>query len=420
MSPTKKNPVPERSRSVTPAPSADKAGVFTTNRSRPIHRWYPFVEGYSSELVEWGLKASGQERPRILDPFGGSGTTALTAAEHGLDSWFCEVNPYLAWLADVKVNQSQRITSSSQLEPLRRLLSAVRDGQMPAVESAATEPFLAAEAMRPFFPKGVAAEIAGVLGWLEQETDGPVRELGRVAVAVSLVPSSEMIRRTDLRRRTAGDPKPKRFADVLELSLGMMVEDLEPGNRTWTATATQLAGDMRGLAVPSGLQFDLIITSPPYLNGTNYCRNTKLELLALGFISGESGLAKFRTESITAGINNVSKRRNEPDEIAEVEEVAGKLDEAAYDRRIPTLVRLYFSDMREGMKALRSSVTDSAELFLDIGDSRFAGVHVPTHELLAVVGSHAGWRHVETIPIRERRSYDGSKLVQVVLRLAAE
>jgi hypothetical protein len=401
----------------TPAPL--NSGVFSGNRSRPIHRWYPFVEGYSAELVEWGLALSGLERPRILDPFGGSGTTALTAAEHGLDSWFCEVNPYLSWLADVKVNQTQLVTEPSQLAPLRSLLDTCVSGTLPDSPDVTSAPFLAAEERRPFFPDGVAAQVAGVLGWLEQNAEGAIRELGRAAVAVSLLPSSLMIRRTDLRRRTATDPKPRQFAEALGYTLSMMVEDLDPAARAWSAAATQLAGDMRSLAVPADLRFDLIITSPPYLNGTNYCRNTKLELLALGFISGEEGLSKFRTESITAGINNVSRRRNQPDEIEEVEVVARKLDESAYDVRIPTLVRLYFSDMREGFKALRSSVTDGAELLLDIGDSRFAGVHVPTHDLLAAVGAQAGWRLLETVPIRERRSYDGSKLVQVVLRLVA-
>ena len=90
---------------------------------------------------------------------------------------------------------------------------------------------------------------------------------------------------------------------------------------------------------------DLVVTSPPYLNGTNYCRNTKLELLLLGLIHSENGLMDIRSKSVTAGINNVSKRIREPDVIAEVEEVATQLDECAYDVRIPRMVRAYFSDM---------------------------------------------------------------------------
>jgi hypothetical protein len=39
----------------------------------------------------------------VLDPFGGCGTTALAAALRGRDAVFAEVNPYLAWIADVKI-----------------------------------------------------------------------------------------------------------------------------------------------------------------------------------------------------------------------------------------------------------------------------------------------------------------------------
>lgn len=402
----------------TPQPGRS-SGVFAGNRQRPIHRWYPFVEGYSADLVEWGLRISSRERPRILDPFGGSGTTALTAAEHGLDSWFCEVNPYLAWLGDVKVNQSPLVVSDEQLRPMRTLLEMAESGRLPSDPLRHPSPLLTADAKRSYFPMDVAAQVSGTLAWLDAESDGATREVARAAVAVALVPSSNMIRRTDLRRRVASDPAPRPFTDALSASLRLVLEDLRPDRRPWTARATQLADDVRGLAAPSGLQFDLIITSPPYLNGTNYCRNTKLELLAMEFIGDEAGLAKYRTESITAGINNVSKRRAAPDRIDEVEIVAEQLDTAAYDVRIPALVRHYFSDMRQALKALRNAATDDAELLLDIGDSRFAGIHVPTHDLLVAVGEQVGWRHLETVPIRQRRSYDGTALVQVVLRFGA-
>lgn len=393
-------------------------GVFAGNRQRPIHRWYPFVEGYSADLVEWGLAVSGRDKPRILDPFGGSGTTALTAAEQGLDSWFCEVNPYLAWLADVKVNQTGYVTQAAQLAPLVQLRELAQSDCLPS-HPTHEAPLLGTESKRAYFPEGVAQQVIATLEWLDSRTEGAVREIGRAAVVVSLVPSSNMIRRTDLRRRIASDPPPKLFADALAETLRMVVEDLRPDRPQRTATAAQLAEDVRSLSVPGDLQFDLVITSPPYLNGTNYCRNTKLELLALGIIADEAGLSKYRTDSITAGINNVSKRRATPDAIDSVEVVAEQLDEKAYDVRIPALVRGYFSDMRRALKVVRDAAADDATLLLDIGDSRFAGVHVPTHELLVTVGEQVGWHHIETIPVRERRSYDGSALVQVVLRMSA-
>lgn len=78
--------------------------------ARPFHRWYPFVEGYSADLVERALIEQTADGT-VLDPFGGSGTTALAAAMLGRDSVFAEVNPYMAWVADVKVNQSRRVAA---------------------------------------------------------------------------------------------------------------------------------------------------------------------------------------------------------------------------------------------------------------------------------------------------------------------
>ena len=51
---------------------------------------------------------------------------------------------------------------------------------------------------------------------------------------------------------------------------------------------------------------DCVITSPPYLNGTNYIRNTKLELKLNDFIDSEKDLPKYLSKGIIAGINNVS------------------------------------------------------------------------------------------------------------------
>ena len=395
-----------------------RVGVFSNNRSKPIHRWYPFVEGYSAELVEWGLALCTTRSPRVLDPFGGSGTTALAAAEAGLDSWFCEVNPYLAWVAEVKVNQTQAVVSTRDLDPLLELRERLgsSDSWLPLGQNS---PLLEVQAAMSYFPEGVADQVVAVLAWLDRETEGPTRELGRLAVAVSLVPSSNMIRRTDLRRRTSRDPQPKPFLEHLSKALTMILQDLADLPVLRPCRATHVSSDIRRLDVDDDCRFDLIITSPPYLNGTNYFRNTKLELVALGFIGDEGELSGLRAESITAGINNVTKRRSDPGVIGEVEEVAVALDAAAYDKRIPRLVRLYFSDMRDAMEAMRGSVGVGTELLLDIGDSRFAGVGVPTHELLRVVGEQVGWAHRETVPVRERRSYDGSKLVQVVERFVA-
>src|SRR5712692_6308315 len=84
--------------------NADQRGVtFQESRQEPVHRWYPYVEGFSAPYVRYLL-----DRFRgvinVYDPFGGSGTTQLVAASRGIDSFYCEVNPFMAFVAETKIS----------------------------------------------------------------------------------------------------------------------------------------------------------------------------------------------------------------------------------------------------------------------------------------------------------------------------
>ena len=57
---------------------------FTVNSAYPVHRWYRFKEGYSRDLVHLLLGSVGRTAKACLDPFGGSGTTALACQQIGL------------------------------------------------------------------------------------------------------------------------------------------------------------------------------------------------------------------------------------------------------------------------------------------------------------------------------------------------
>lgn len=389
----------------------NRLGVFGSNKNRPFHRWYPFVEGYSAELVERALAHAAPEGV-VLDPFGGSGTTALAAAMLGRDSVFAEVNPYLAWIAEVKINQSRIVAATNGgTSGLRGLAHAV-SGPLPKVDD--NHPLLAADAKRGFFPEGRAKEVLGLLALIDETLSSATREVGRLAVATVLVPASNMVRRTDLRKRVSRDPAPIDLREAVAARLMDCADDIDLHGLSITGSVRRIAGDVRG-EWDRCPEVAVVVTSPPYLNGTNYCRNTKLELLALGFMDSEAGLSKLRVDSISAGINNISKRRSGADEIPCVERVAQKLDEVAYDQRIPTLVRTYFADMRKALIRVRKQAVMGARMYFDIGDSRYSGIHVPTHNLIAEIAEGVGWRLLGEDVIRTRRSYDGSQLTQVLL-----
>ena len=55
-------------------------------------------------------------------------------------------------------------------------------------------------------------------------------------------------------------------------------------------------------------KIDFLITSPPYLNGTNYDRNTKLEMGFLEMIKTDMDLRELRTKMVIAGINSTRSK----------------------------------------------------------------------------------------------------------------
>lgn len=62
-----------------------------------------------SQVVEYDwqptCKHGGEPVPAVvLDPFGGAGTTALVANQHGRDAILCELNPEYAAIARDRVN----------------------------------------------------------------------------------------------------------------------------------------------------------------------------------------------------------------------------------------------------------------------------------------------------------------------------
>jgi hypothetical protein len=397
-------------------PELESLGVFRANRDAPFHRWVHLTEGFSAKLVAQEL-AKRRDVAHTYDPFGGTGTTPLVVAEMGQAAAWAEVNPYLQEAARTKIaaacaheDEREQIASN--------LLELLHDDEPPRSAQVAESPIVVVNEKRDFFESDALADL---LGWLHrfESLSGLGRRIGHLAVATSAIQSSNMIRAADLRRRTDREIERKRSSahEAVRERLRMMVDDLLK-TPVASGSAVLVSADARVLPEDFG-DIDLVVTSPPYLNGTNYCRNTKLELLLLGLIQDEAGLTDIRSRSVTAGINNVSKRIPEPDVISPVEAIATQLDDCAYDIRIPKMVRAYFSDMRIVLRETRRVMRPGGQLVLDIGDSRFAGVHVDVPELLSGIAQEVGWELECAETIRHRVARDGSPLCQKLLRLCS-
>ncbi len=395
------------------AKTMKKAGTFQLNKAEAIHGWYSYVEGYSSCLVTDELDLLSDEKiSTIYDPFGGTGTTPLVAAQRGIRAYYSESNPFMLGVIDAKINCVKRLVDSGVgSNGLKDFRSSIKEYVMQLSLTPAEW-----DGFEKFFDDSALTDILYIKAQIEKVSDEDTKSLLMLALSSITVTCSKMIRRGDLRYATPKEKDPTSVNVLAEFlsKIDAMITDIDAAGSSVQLFAEPLSADARDINIENII--DCVITSPPYLNGTNYIRNTKLELKLNGHVVTENDLPAFHSKGIIAGINNVSKRNGDIPVLPVVQSYIDKLEPVVYDRRIVTMVAGYFFDMNTVIEKLAHAMRDGGIFVMDIGDSQFAGIHIPTHDILsAICANHGFVKYGETI-LRERRSKNGMVLSQRVLR----
>ncbi|HZH92187.1 MAG TPA: hypothetical protein VEX70_16440 [Pyrinomonadaceae bacterium] len=412
----------------TDATSSGVGLTFRESKNSEIHRWYPYVEGFSAEYIRSLILGSEKKPKSIYDPFGGSGTTQLESSKLGIHSYFSEINPFMAFVALTKVNVTK--WAHHNLSYVEKCFNNYigqlnNESFQKRVCAVSLDDYKAAFPERDFFVENHIRELLSARDLaVELASDScEIRDLLLLAIAANVVGCSNMTRRADLRRRRPDEYKTRVVDTVKSITekIREIVNDIKGANYDLAVTE-QASPDAKVLPDHFHESFDLAVTSPPYLNGTNYFRNTKLELWFLSYIKSEDELKSFYRRAVAGGINNISKDKAIPHEFKSVESVAVVLDQQTRDSRIPKLVRTYFSDMYDVLSSVWKSLVYNGRFIVDIGDSKFYGVHVPTDKLLVDVAKEVGFEVDSMNELARRYSRDKTPLqqIEIVLRKPAK
>lgn len=394
--------------------------TFKGGAQEPGHAWYSYLEGYSPKFVRHVIEEFGPDARTIYDPFGGVGTTPVTASEAGLLAFYCELNPFLRDLADAKVaarlaSRNVRTATAQALEGIAADLSGLLADSGPDedLRAAYANTF---RASRFFDPETFELVLrARTLLDREQAEDALVGQMLGVAIGNSLIPASLLQRAGDIRYKSAREIERRPdFAGEVSRNLRRLAVDL-PLLASIQHQPTLLSADAKELGDVNPPAIDLVVTSPPYLNGTNYFRNTKVELWFSRHIRTAADLAALRKKAVTAGINDVTKDKGHQYSTPEVEDLVVTVAANAYDKRIPRMIAQYFCDMSAVFRSLAPRLSKGATVAIDIGDSIYGGVHVATDRLLVGVLSRLGYSLRHDITLRTRNSYNGEVLRQALL-----
>ncbi len=401
--------------------------TFGNSKDVPFQRWYPYIEGYSPSFVDALIDKYCPNAKLIYEPFAGTGTTIFSADRKGIPTLYSEVNPLLQVLIDTKISVMK--LSSSKRKALASKLVNINDNLFAVLAKTTPDENLRASYYRVFgksvyFPEDQFEQVLRlktIIDGIEKDGDSLLAKVLSVAVFSCLIPISYLKKQGDLRFKTEIELQNEMviLQDILPEKIKVIIEDIQNCQVNIRLNHKLIQGNAKNIGKSTlKNKIDAVITSPPYLNGTNYFRNTKLELWFLSYLQSEDDLRLYRDEALTSGINDVkqeySKQVNDLSSPL-LDDTMMILDKQAYDRRIPLMARCYFKEMHEVFQGLTKNLNDGADILVDLGDSIFSNVHIQTDLILLEIIEPLGYKLQSREILRQRRSRNGALLSQVLL-----
>lgn len=229
----------------------------------------------------------------ILDPFGGSGTTTLEASRLGRRATSVDANPLAALIGRVKTSRLTR-RASLELRGLHVALATELDDISPDPITLVTRYVAHGPAIpnrERWFSDEAFGELALVKARISELEESAARDVANVALSRMALRASFQ----DSETRYKSVPRYVRSGQTLRQylrELESLAEALATDRQLCPyGQPTFVTGDARDLG-RCGLEegsFDLVVTSPPYGNATDYHLYHRFRLLWLGFSPGEFG-----------------------------------------------------------------------------------------------------------------------------------
>jgi hypothetical protein len=402
---------------------------FVNNRAKPIHRWVPWIAGFSSDFVKEIIDQNLSKKSVVLDPFAGVGTTLVEAYLSGHNVIGFEINPYAALASRVKLTAPYMDADllKNAVKLLRKFnTKALADGYVP--KSKPPERFKTRVA---FFSPRILHKVLIIQDFINTLEDKQMAEIFQIAFASTMVSYSNYSYEPSLGTRKAvgkDDIEDSSVIDKLQVKLEQIVQDIKHIGERLPAKKprVQVVNDSFFICdnyVRAG-QVDLCITSPPYLNNYHYIRNTRPQLYWLGLVDKPEDTQYLEQNNFGKFWQTVRELEDIPlsfpDPPSNLVDQLSQLRSIKQERGIyggsgwANYAASYFNDCYRFANCIKYSLKHGAQAFVVVGNSILQGVMIPTDQYLGEIAERAGLRLVDIqIP---RRTRVGNSIIQSEVR----
>lgn len=414
-----------------PTASGFRDTAFTENRDQTLHRWVPWIAGYSAAFVADVLRrrCSGR-KATILDPFSGVGTTLIEAMKHGHDAVGFEINPYAALACRAKTR-----VRDYDIDVLSRRIDEfiAHCGRQATARSApkSSRPGLFVSRV-PFFSPNIERQVLVALDFIRAEKNDWVRDLLRVAFGSVMVSFSNYSYEPSLGTREAAGKPNVETADVFG-TIGRKLHEMREDIGKFQSLLREFRSSPKGTVYPESFfratelldsaSVDLLITSPPYLNNYHYIRNTRPQMFWLELVHAPKDLKSMEQESFGQFWQTVraGPRVELRPRIKGMEEAIEMLRTRNVDKGPyggpgwANYAATYFNDCDRFCHVAQQIMKPGGTVIVVIGNNILQGVEFPTDVWFAEIANKHGFETVDLHEVRRKRT--GSSIVNSSVRV---
>lgn len=393
-------------------PEAQNAPPATTNQAAQgiaFQRWFHFKEAFSPSFVTTAIQTLGFRPEHVIDPFGGSGTTAITCQLLGINATTIEVNPFLADVIRAKTSNIAAEALIEAAQNFRRSLSRTT-ADLDVLDHLPPTFIESQDKNRWIFSESFALRLSQYLKCIHRIADPDVQRFFRVALGAVLVECSNVYINGKGRRYRSKWQETQANADLLDFrfheQFNTAFEDVHRFSGRPTTDIMVVHGDSRAAMQKIQASADLIVFSPPYPNSFDYTDIYNVELWALGYLSSTQDNALLRRSTVHSHVQ-IQRISEKPVNSSvtlnvAVKELEGKLEEL-WDNRIPEMILGYFRDLERILLESYRLLTERGKVMMVVGDSRYAGTLIDVPTILVELAAAIGYTKTQIFEVRKMR-----------------
>ncbi|MBN2892333.1 MAG: hypothetical protein JXL97_10725 [Bacteroidales bacterium] len=356
-----------------------------------LYNRYPARSIFLVPRATINSKVKDKKELNVLDPFMGSGTTAVEASLTNSVIYGAEMDPFARLIAEVSLFRFSEKEEKELNSIMKRLKSnwadyPINEFYYPNLNN-----------IEYWFDSNIFDDLLRLKSIIyETVLNEKFLKFLKITFADCIKPSSKMERQSTKPYISSKFPKKiKPVFESFEYSFYAHLNALKQYNSFSKKSSNEikwLGFDATNFNSVKEI-IDIAITSPPYLNAFDYTQIIKIESAWVGTLENED-ILKLRSVQV----GNEKRRDNDIDSFIvtlfkpfyEALINQGEKENKNYTNIAKTCLS-YFNDIRSNLMCVKDVLKKGGEYHMIIGDNTIKKVEIPTHKLIADIAKKNGF-----------------------------